>query len=164
MLGKYLPNLVRPAGLREPKQLFISLFLPVCLLELQQMRGRCVGGLYRGRDPSYPPSSTRVIAARYEAVGSKQASGHCARRGWSTVMSTVRAHDLFKNGGVEKQLAWRLRQNIRRKDEYLCILIRRRAQECLFWSAIKEEIGFSEYSARRVGRKHILIQKSHEFP
>lgn len=78
-------------------------------------------------------------------------------------MSTVRAHHIFKNGGVEKQLVWRLRQNIRRNDEDLRILIRRYEQKSLFWSAIKEEIGFSEHSARQVGRKYKLIQKRREF-
>lgn len=75
-------------------------------------------------------------------------------------MSVVRAHHIFKNGGVEKQLVWRLRQNIRRNDEDLRILIRRHEQKSLFWSAIKEEIGFSEKSWKRI---YILIQKRREF-
>lgn len=37
------------------------------------------------------------------------------------------------------------------------------SSKSLFWSAIKEEIGFSEHSARQVGRKYILIQKRREF-
>lgn len=72
MLEKYLPDLVRPAGLYELKTatyFFISAWLsPRPAAE----------GLYRRRDPSYPPSSTRVIVARYGAVGSKP--GERARR------------------------------------------------------------------------------------
>lgn len=106
MLEKYLPDLVRPAGLYEQNLLYSLYFCLVVVATCSRKRGRCVGGLYRGRDPSYPPSSTRVIVARYEAVGSNQARGHGARRGWSAVMSTVCAHDIFKNGGVEKKSSW----------------------------------------------------------